>query len=254
MDNEIYQEDVCNRLIEWIKEKVPTYRFNDHNIAILKYGFEACQTDYTKDEANKVIFSITDKIKNKNPNGRLTPVERAIFSCRDRLWKHKGSASLGAGEYWTSLIMNWDFSKDKGVDLIDEKGLGVDIKAVTSSVGKIPCTFFDNCDNPILKEHGKIKYLGNIVWQKGWSFKGMYRAMDNIAYCQIPYVHLDRYIFYKFDVFNNMLISVEKDKYTVEDEINSQLRNGVDTKKIDLTHSLWEDGSYIFTFEEFGAI
>lgn len=252
----IAKVEVYNKTIEWIRKYVPNYKFSQLTYDILDYGFnyEGAPESYTVDEANEIVFSIIDKMKAKNVNGRLTNVEKAIWLCRNnKMHPYKHSASMGAGEFWTALIMNWNFSKAKGVDLEDESGKGVDIKAVTSSVGKIPCTFFDVNGNPITKEHGKIMYMGRLMWRKGWSFKGMYDAIRTISYCKIDYPALNRYIFYKFDYNTNMLTSVTKERSKVENEINNQLIH-LNDKKIDLTHSLWEDGAYIFTFEEFGAI
>ena len=249
-------KEVCEKLIEWIENKIPGYKCNNLTYAIIHYAFRChnIPCEFTTDQANEIVLSLINRIRNKKVDGHLTIIEKAIFMCTEKsLFKHKGSASIGAGEYWTSLIMNWDFSKAKGVDLEDDNGRGVDIKAVTTSVGKIPCTFYDIDGNPIEKEHGKIKYLDRIMWRKGWSFKGMYDAIRAISFCKINYPLLDRYMFYKFNPSTNDLTYTIKTKQDVENNINSQLVH-INSKKIDLTHSLWEDGAYIYTFEEFQAI
>lgn len=257
----IYTADqVYNKLIDWIKEKVPTYRFDQYNLKFIKRGFDEGESTYKKDEANEIILSFTNKIKNKDVNGHLTSVEKNIFLCDDKqMHPYKHTVDMGKGEFWTDIIMNWNFSRSKGVDLDDENLLGVDIKALTTSTtAKIPCTFYSKDGIPIKKKFINNKkcifYDNELYWREGDSFKGMYRAMDLINFCRIDYPNLNRYIYYKFDLTTDMLTSVVKDKEAVEDEINFQLRNKFNDKLIDLTHSKYEDGAYIFTYQEFSNI
>lgn len=247
-----------NILINNIKRVIPNYKFNNLTNTIIDYAFETGPDLYKETEVVEFITSLTLKIATKNTTGHLTPFEQRIYFCNDKtMHPYKHTADMGCAEYWTSLIMNWNFSKAKGCDLDDEDGLGVDMKAVTTSIGKIPCTFYSSDGIPIKKkfiDNKKCIYYNNeLYWREGESFRGMYDAIRLIKSCQIEYQNLNRYIFYKFDQLKNRLTSIVKSKQAVENNINKQLVN-LNDKKIDLTHSKWEDGAYIYTFEEFGAI
>lgn len=249
--------EVYNSIIEAIKKEIPTYRFSDITYQILGSNFDlVTNPNNIGDEiANKIVTSLVRRIKEKDVNGKLNSFEENIFLNDKKIWKWKGSASLGKGEYWTALIMNWDFAKSAGCDLIDTNRTTYDVKAVRGlkSNAGIPCTFFVQ-GIPIKKSHGCVFFNGELIYRYNSNyFVPMMNLIRRITSCQIPYTKLDKYFFYYYNQENKILTSAIKDREVVEQDINNRLQT-VQESRVRLTESKWMDGCYNYTFEEFKEI
>ena len=248
-------------MIDQINKYVPNYQFDQLTYDIIDYAFGQTAQEYTEDEANALLRSIIEqKMMRGEIGGHMTPFEKAIWFYKDKN-KHpyKHNAEMGCGEFWTYFINNWKFSQHRGVDVETESGIGVDIKAASKddSIADIPGTFYDVNGNPITKIRGNIFYLGEKVYtKKSKDYKGMYRALWAIKSFKINYEDLGFYIYYHLN--GDKLEYVVKDKLAVQNDVNRKLVDlkpnmGIDSR-INLTHSFFEDGSFIYNYPQFGAI
>lgn len=264
------KDDVRSALLNAIDQYVPNYPFLDNTYfnSWIDHNFRNDgKEQYTRNNVNELINSFVPKLIYKITTGPLCPWEEVGARCKEKFEEsHKGEAERGGCELWERYIKQEDWSEERGCDLVDKDGEGIDIKLVTTPTSnvKIPGQFFDKTGIGFYKHYDKNIIVPNGEYYK-WITHGYKKVWDNdqlplrniydkiinlISYIKIDYPTLNSYHIYS--LHDHKLKCIIRNKKQFEDDINNNIIRIEDRwdRRIIVTDSYWENGAVNYNFKQ----